>query len=83
MNKNIEIETTRKDLTHAGGLFFFKNIADRLNIEGFLGSVLPSRVRKSRIPGKLKFMTGVYAFILGADCIEDLNSLKQDPLLEM
>lgn len=80
MNQVIEFETTRKDLSHLTGLTFFTNLINRLNLEGALGKILPQMGHKAILKTKEKFIAGMLGFIAGADCIDDLDSLKQDPL---
>jgi hypothetical protein len=76
--KDIEIETTRKDLTHLSGLYFFKDLISQLNLENRLGAILPQMKRRSASPAKTKFITGVLGFISGAECIDDFSNLRDD-----
>ena len=81
MNSNdIVINKTSKLLSANSGLLFFNNLINRLNLEGRLGSVLPKKLRNKGTPSKQKFITGMMAFISGADCIDDLDHLSHDPL---
>lgn len=79
MNKTIEFETTRKDLTHLSGLLFYDNLVKRLNLEGELGRILPSLQRKSGIAPKRKFLTGMFSFMAGAECLNDQHVFNRDP----
>lgn len=78
--KTIELETTRKDLTHLSGLIYFIDLITRLNLVNRLGSILPKMKRKSFHQAKDKFLIGIFAFISGADCIDDLNNLREEHL---
>jgi len=78
--KNIEIETTRKELTHLSGLIFFEDLIKRLNLVNRLAEFLPRHIAKKKLLPKEKFFTGVMAFISGADCIEDLSDLRNEHL---
>jgi len=80
MNSNdILITKTIKDLSANAGLLFFNNLINRLNLEGLLGSILPKKLRNKGFTSKQKFITGIFAFISGADCIDDFYTLSHDP----
>ena len=80
IRKTIAINKNRKELSAISGILFFLNLINTLNLEGILGTLLPKSIRKSAISNKYKFIIGVFAFITGADCIEDLDSLRNDPI---
>lgn len=77
-NQNIELETTRKELTHLTGLLFFTNLINRLNLVNRLSRFLPRMIRSSSKLPREKFLIGILAFICGADCIDDLNDLRDE-----
>lgn len=78
--KTIEFETTRKDLTHLSGLQFFHSLVSSIGLDSLIGQILPkNRVVRGQT-NKEKFLTAFYSFIAGADCIEDLELLRLDPL---
>jgi len=80
VNQTIVIERTRKDLSAISGLIFFSDLINRLNLDGKLGTVLPKRLRSTGSKAANKFVLGIMAFIAGADCIEDLEIFRKDPL---
>src|SRR5690554_3714645 len=81
MIKNtIEFETTRKDLTHLSGLVFFQKLIKSTGLDSIIGQLLPNNKWQRGQSNKEKFFTALYSFIAGADCIEDLEMLKLDPL---
>ena len=81
MNKQIiEFETTKKDLTHLSGLVFFQKPIKSISLDSKIRQILPKNIRVRGQTNKEKFFTALYSFIAGADCIEDLEMLKQDPL---
>tara|TARA_Y100000780_G_scaffold230853_1_gene254094 strand:+ start:77094 stop:78452 length:1359 start_codon:yes stop_codon:yes gene_type:complete len=81
MIKNtIEFETTRKDLTHLSGLVFFQKLVKSTSLDSIIGQIIPSKKRLRGQSNKEKFFTALYSFIAGADCIEDIEMLKHDPL---
>lgn len=80
MKKAIVIERTRKDLSALSGLYFFENLLKRINLEGELGKILPFKRRDRGLASKKKFLAGMFAFISGADCLDDLDDLRGDPL---
>ena len=78
IKKIIAIHKNRKELSALSGLIFFENLITSLNLVGVLGSLLPHSERKSSFLAKHKFLVGIYAFIAGADCLEDLDSIRED-----
>ena len=78
--KLIKIESTRKELTHLSGLNFFNDLINRLNLVNRLGEILPKAKRIRSLKPKEKFLCGIFAFIAGADCIDDLGLLRRDYL---
>ncbi|MCK5882502.1 MAG: transposase, partial [Bacteriovoracaceae bacterium] len=81
MNSNdIVITQTRKDLSAKAGLLFFNNLINRLNLEGPLGKILPRKQRNYGLTSKEKFIAGIFAFISGADCIDDLHNLSRESM---
>lgn len=79
MSKNtIEFESTRKDLTHLSGLVFFEKLIKSIGLDSFIGKLLPSGKWVRRQTPKQKFFTILYSFIAGAECIEDIESLRLD-----
>ena len=80
MNHGIEFERNRKDLTGLSGLVFFRDLVLSLGLSELISSLLPKKLRKSGISSASKFLTGIYGFICGAECIADLDQLGIDPL---
>lgn len=81
MSKNtIEFETTRKDLSHLSGLVFFEKLIKSIGLNTFIGTALPSGKWVRGQNNKEKFFTALFAFIAGADCIEDIETLKSDSI---
>lgn len=80
MNSNdIVITRSRKDLSANAGLIFYNDLINRLNFEGALGQILPIKQRNVGLLSKEKFLAGIFAFIAGADCIDDLHHLAHEP----
>ena len=77
-DKAIIIERTDKDLSALSGLIFFDDLITRLNLIGDLGRILPHKQRATGLVPKNKFLTGMLSFIAGADCLDDLDDLRQD-----
>lgn len=80
MNKPIEIERTRKDLTPYSGLLFFENLISRLNLMGNLGRILPKKGINRGPNNKERFLAGLYGFICGAEAIDDHEDFRNDRL---
>ena len=78
--KDIQINSTRKELSHLSGLIFFRDLITSLNFENRLAHFLPPAKRRSRLLPKNKFIIGVLGFIAGADCVDDLNDLRNEYL---
>lgn len=80
MKKNIVIERSRKDLSALSGLYFFDNLIKRNNLIGELGRILPQKRRDRGSSPKNKFACGILGFVAGAECIDDLDDFRGDPL---
>ena len=80
MDYGIEFERNRKDLTGLSGLIFFRDLIKSLGLSALIYELLPNKIRKSGISSIDKFLTGIYGFIGGAECIADLDQLGTDPL---
>ena len=80
IRKVITIHKNRKELSSLSGIIYFQNLINTLNLESSLGQLLPHSIRKSAIANKHKFIIGILSLIVGADCIEDIDSLRDDPL---
>ncbi len=70
MIQNISIEPIRKELSSNGGLLYFSNLINHLNLEK----------RLSKISNTSKIMTLINGFITGADCLDDYDSLANEDL---
>ena len=78
MNKNIEIESTRKDLSALSGLIFFDNLLSRLNLLNRVSIFLPRMKRKMALLPKDKLKVGILGFIAGAECVDDHKDLRNE-----
>ena len=68
MIQNISIEPIRKELSSNGGLLYFSNLSNHLNLEKRLNTISESS----------KLLTLVNGFITGADCLDDYDSLANE-----
>ncbi|MBI2522653.1 MAG: transposase [Bdellovibrio sp.] len=80
--KSIVIEKTRKELSALSGLIFFNDLLNRLGFMGELAKILPRMQRFRGLAAKNKFKAAILAFIAGADCLDDLDDLREDQIFE-
>jgi len=78
--KSIVIENTRKELSALSGLIFFNDVLNRLGFMGELSKILPRMQRIRGLAAKFKFKAAILAFIAGAECLDDLDDLREDQL---
>lgn len=78
--KTIEFESFHKKLSHLSGLIFFQRLIHSLGLEGRLATILPKDQIVRNLKHKEKFLLGIYSFICGADCLDDIGLLRLDPL---
>ncbi len=79
--KPILIETIRKELNAFCGTFFFTNLANLLKLRsGHDMSFLSCKTKKRRESEAKKFKTLLFSFIHGAQCLDDLDDLREDSL---
>jgi hypothetical protein len=77
-NKNIIIEGTNKHFSALGGLETFDYLYNLLKINDKIADYLP-RKDKDIGPNQLeKFKTLIFGFISGAQCLDDLDILRED-----
>ena len=80
MNKTIKIEPTSQTFSSHSGLFLFEELWKRLKLEKRLKSKMP-RKKKNIGPTQLdKFKSLLYSFIVGNDCLSDIDNSNKDIL---
>jgi hypothetical protein len=77
---SIKITSNAKTLSSYSGLHLFSNLISKFEIQSMLGSLLPQKQRDRGLKSFQKFFSGIMAFIAGAECLDDLDALAQDPL---
>lgn len=82
LQKTISIETTNKVLSSFSGLRFFSLLIQKLNIEEMIKDILPSKRKEKGLSQWSKWKALLYSFILGADCLDDLEDFRNEPLFD-
>jgi len=77
---SIKITSNAKTLSSFSGLYLFRNLIDKFEIQRLFGSHVPNKKRDRGLTSFEKFYAGIMAFIAGAECLDDLDTLAQDPL---
>lgn len=81
MYKSISIESTSQTFTSYSGLIFFEEMWKSLKLDKKLKSRLPRVKRKSkRVTQVNKFKSLLYSFLVGNDCLADINTSNKDVL---
>ncbi len=83
MTSNIEFEPINKELSLNAGLFFFKNLCERLNLVNLLALCLPHKSKDKGLEVKEQFFTGMMGMVVGAECLDDFDELKHDPIFSI
>lgn len=80
MYKTISIEPTSQTFSSHSGLFLFEELWKRLKLDKKLKSKMP-RKKKNIGPTQLdKFKSLLYSFIIGNDCLSDIDNSNKDLL---
>lgn len=81
MNKlSIKYTPFAKSLSSFSGLNLFDDLVKKFEIKKLLGHELPRKKRRRGFSSWNKFYTGILGFVAGADCLDDLDWIGQDPL---
>lgn len=70
--------STNKNFSSFGGLFLYHNLMDNLHLESKLSDLLPKNKITPKTISFEKIKSLIYGFISGADCLDDINLLKND-----
>ncbi len=80
MYKTIKIESTSQTFSSHSGLFLFEELWKQLKLDKRLKSKMP-RKKKNIGPTQLdKFKSLLYSFVVGNDCLSDIDNSNKDPL---
>ncbi len=77
---SIKITSNAKTLSSYSGLHLFINLIEKFEIQRLFGSYVPKKCRERGLSSFEKLYAGIMAFIAGAECLDDFDSLAQDPL---
>lgn len=77
---SIKITSNAKTLSSFSGLHLFDGLFHKFEIQQLISPYLPQKQRERGLTSFEKFFTGVIGFIAGAECLDDLDWLGQDPL---
>ena len=81
MAKAIKIETTDKSLSIYGGLVVAKEAMDLSGFRGFIASGMPA-IKSGTSRSVDKFESVILGGMAGAECLDDLARLSEDPAYE-
>jgi hypothetical protein len=69
-----------RNLPSLGGLLLFKELLAGSRLDERVGEALPSQWRASGASGFDKFRALLLVFFSGAECLEDMDRLRSDPM---
>lgn len=76
----IKLEAARGDFTSLGGLTIFGELFDRLDLKSKLYPYFPGAKKAALVNRNYqKFRNMALGFVAGAECLEDMVTLNQDP----
>lgn len=81
-HKNISIESLNQSLSCHGGLFLLETLYDRLELDKKVRKLLPKKKRKRGVTQVNKFKSLLFAMVLGADSLSDMNYFNKDGFFE-
>ena len=77
---SIKVTGNAKTLSSYSGLHLFSNLISKFEIQSMIGGLLPQKQRDRGLTSFQKLYAGIIAFIAGAECLDDLDTLACDPL---
>lgn len=77
---SIKVTSNAKSLSSYSGLHLFSDLISKFEIKSALGQFLPRKERMRGFSSFQKFFAGILGFVAGAECLDDLDWLGQDPL---
>ena len=77
---SIKISTTCKQLSSHGGLFIADKVSNLFSVNQKLDRCLP-QLKIAKANSFEKFKRLVSGLIVGADCLDDMNTLSHDPVV--
>lgn len=75
----VKLEAARGDFTSLGGLVIFEELINKLELRKKIFDFLPGRKGRCKQRNFHKFRQMMLGFVAGADCLEDMNKLSDDP----
>jgi len=78
--KSISLETTSEVFSSHSGLFIFNQLWKSLKLGKKLGSVLPRKKKSRGLKQVEKLKALVFSFVVGNDCLSDLDVVNRDKL---
>ena len=82
MNKSIKIQSTTQSFSAHSGLFLFEEVWTKLKLKKRINKLLPKK-RKNIGPTQAnKFKSLLFSFLVGNDCLSDLDTLRKDVLFK-
>lgn len=77
--ENTSLDATRKALSATSGLYFFEQVWRQLELDRNFEDNLPANLIATSTPSPAKLKALALGLIMGADCLEDMEKLADDP----
>jgi len=77
---SIKVTPNAKTLSSFSGLHLFKNLVEKFELQRSFGPLLPRKQRDRGLTSFEKLYAGIMGFIAGAECLDDFDTLANDPL---
>lgn len=81
MNKlSFKITSNAKSLSSFSGIYLFSDLISKFELQHLFGAYFPKLKKVRGFTSFGKFYAGILGFIAGAECLDDFDSLGNDPL---
>lgn len=80
--RTLSIEASNEQFTSYAGLYAVERLFKELNVKKKIKNAIPLN-RRNKAPSPVsKFKALLYSFVLGGDCLLDIDSFRKDPLFK-
>jgi hypothetical protein len=80
IKSSFKITSNAKSLSSFSGLFLYSDLISKFEFKNLFGAYLPKLARVRGFTSFGKFYSVILGFVAGAECIDDFDSLGNDPL---
>lgn len=77
---SIKITSNAKSLSSYSGLHLFNDLISKFEIQALFGPLIPKKERDRGFTSFQKLYSGILGFIAGTECLDDFDTLANDPL---